>query len=257
MAKSDPQKKFDKKKAQAIKSLDKEFDKYKNTNRDLEYTYILSSFIELMSQRKHELFQISDINNPGGILKNAFINIVISDYDGLTRKGKYKNNILKNFLSNEYIELQKDHKQRYETGNLTKEYNYKPDFLSASNDQIIEILALNKSYDDYIAKLNDELRKLQAIKLNNIPERKTISPIKWLGSGKNLAELFIELKEKGWIEKFDYKTIITCFTQTGSINIYLKPGEKNEKNTYSRLYSPKYKRKFNEIKENPPKITCL
>lgn len=54
--------------------------------------------------------------------------------------------------------------------------------------------------------------------------KKSGNKIQWLGTQKELAELFVELKRKGWIENIENETIQDCFTESKSVPQYLKPG---------------------------------
>ncbi len=77
--------------------------------------------------------------------------------------------------------------------------------------------------------------------------------IQWLGNQKQLAELFIELQKKGWIGKFEYNAIRSCFTQTDHINQPLKPlqDKKTKEKTFGLVYTPHYSPVFFGIKDNP------
>lgn len=91
---------------------------------------------------------------------------------------------------------------------------------------------------------------------SEIKKKKNINPLKrinWLGTQKELAELFIELKKKGWIEKFEYDTIKNCFTESNTIHQVLKPGfdPDNYQRTYNQVYTSQYSPKFFGIKKNP------
>lgn len=88
---------------------------------------------------------------------------------------------------------------------------------------------------------------------------KPLEKIEWLGTQQELADLLIELKLKGWIDKFQNKTIKACFTQSNSIQEYLKPGTEKIKTTdgkikyednYEKAHTIKYKRKFFGILKN-------
>jgi len=100
-------------------------------------------------------------------------------------------------------------------------------------------------------------RKIEDFKLN-FPEfmpaakSKSLNKIQWLGNQKELAELFVELQRKGWIEKFENETIQDCFTESNSVPQYLKPGTdtKTGEHTFENLYTG-YSPQFYGIKENP------
>ena len=77
--------------------------------------------------------------------------------------------------------------------------------------------------------------------------------MEWKGTQKQLAELFVELQKKGWIEKIESNTIEQSFTNTKSIKQYLKPfvdKSQGYKSTYEKLYSKEYSPQFTSIKEN-------
>jgi hypothetical protein len=81
---------------------------------------------------------------------------------------------------------------------------------------------------------------------------KPTNKIQWLGSQKELAELFVELQKKGWIEKFENETIQDCFTESKSVPQYLKPGTdtKTGEQTFENLYNG-YVPQFMNMRENP------
>ena len=81
----------------------------------------------------------------------------------------------------------------------------------------------------------------------------SLTKMKWKGTQKELAELFLELQNKGWIEKHESKTIKESFTPSKSIHQYLKPTKSkitDYKATYENLFGPRYKRQFDTLKEN-------
>lgn len=60
--------------------------------------------------------------------------------------------------------------------------------------------------------------------------------IPWLGTQSALAALLVTLKEKGWIEDYKpYKTIINLFTNSKSIDQYLRPAEEDGKAQHERI----------------------
>jgi len=82
---------------------------------------------------------------------------------------------------------------------------------------------------------------------------KKVKRIEWLGSQKQLAELFIELKQKGWIDEHNADTLKACFTKTDTIQQVLKPAtdKKTKESTYEHVYTPGYKPMFYGIKKLP------
>ena len=82
---------------------------------------------------------------------------------------------------------------------------------------------------------------------------KPFDRMQWKGTQKQLAELFIELKKKGWIEDFEYEAIKNCFTKSNTIHQALKPTQdrKTKESTYEGVYSRNYTPLFYGIRENP------
>ncbi len=82
---------------------------------------------------------------------------------------------------------------------------------------------------------------------------KDTDKIEWLGNQKELAELFIELKRKGWIKKIENKKIKNAFTNSHSIQQVLKPAvdKKTLEPMYEQVYTADYTSKFDQIDENP------
>jgi hypothetical protein len=77
--------------------------------------------------------------------------------------------------------------------------------------------------------------------------------IEWLGTQKELGELFITLKQKGWIKDFTPKFIKNNFTKSDTIDQILKPSLNNEKGNYEGIYTKSYRPKYDTIRENPLK----
>lgn len=82
----------------------------------------------------------------------------------------------------------------------------------------------------------------------------TYDKIQWLGTQKQLAELFIELQKKGWIEGIKYDAIKKCFTKSNTINQVLKPSINSSNGydpEYDQVYTTNYSPSYYGIKENP------
>jgi hypothetical protein len=115
----------------------------------------------------------------------------------------------------------------------------------------------NLGYDrriQYISRLIGEANAAQftpAFQSHSENSRKLGNKIQWCGTQKELAELFVELKKKGWIEKIENDTIQDCFTESNSVPQYLKPATntKTGEDTYENLYTG-YSPQFYGIKEN-------
>ena len=75
--------------------------------------------------------------------------------------------------------------------------------------------------------------------------------MEWLGTQKQLAELFIELEKKGWIKEKDITLIKFSFTNSNTIDQVLKPTQDRhtKQSLYSGVYTPSYKPSFDAIKQ--------
>lgn len=115
--------------------------------------------------------------------------------------------------------------------------------------------AINQGYDlriQYLTRLIEEATPTQP---QTPPEvsRAAGNKIQWLGTQKELAELFIRLRAKGWIADFEPETIKDCFTNSNTIQQYLKPGEYTEDlgGTFEQVLTPEYSPKFHGVLPNP------
>lgn len=137
------------------------------------------------------------------------------------------------------------------SGNLRKEFLSNPSSAQHSLDEIYLFLEifyhtsveagldfklnpLSKIVDDWKSELEQNyphakfIAKSEMLKtLNNGSSSETENTgkrITWNGTQLDLAELFMELKIKGWIEAINVVAIKKCFTKTNSIQQPLKPG---------------------------------
>lgn len=122
----------------------------------------------------------------------------------------------------------------------------------------------------YIPFLKEEIKRIrqEEIKIARSPENSAIlKKLKWNGSQKNLAELILELQNKGWILeiqlndlKEQVNTICSLFdiTETQkkkdsnpiqSLYQILKGEKTNDKREYTKIYSQRYKKNFDTIKK--------
>lgn len=110
---------------------------------------------------------------------------------------------------------------------------------------------INKNYEMKINFCQFNIDKAQKELSPTPTQTKPLNRIQWNGNQKQLAELFIELKKKGWIEEFEYSVIKAAFTNSDSIHQYLKPAtdRKTKENLYEKVYTTNYKSKFNFIVE--------
>jgi len=113
----------------------------------------------------------------------------------------------------------------------------------------------------YLLQMEGDNRYLQFVILTynklqepktNLMETKEFEKIEWLGTQKQLAELFLELEKNKWIEKIDVTALKACFTKSNSIEQVLKPTQdtKTKEKLYEGVYSPKFKRSFDTVKPN-------
>ena len=77
--------------------------------------------------------------------------------------------------------------------------------------------------------------------------------IEWLGKQKELAELFIELKKKGWIQAIRAKVIQNCFTESNTIDQIIKPAYDKYEPEYEQVYTDRYTKQFENIRPNKKK----
>jgi len=130
--------------------------------------------------------------------------------------------------------------------------NYGKEYISQSL-KLHEIKCNNIACNHQI-NASTRLNKIR-YELNNInpQEQLNLNKIKWKGTQKQLAELFIELKQNRWIEEYEYDTMKACFTNSNSIQQVLKPttDTKTGGNDYDQVYTATYEPKFHGIKINP------
>ena len=117
----------------------------------------------------------------------------------------------------------------------------------------------NQGYDrriQYISRLIGDITPPQLAPIFQVAvdsPPKLSDKIQWLGTQKELAELFIRLRAKGWIADFEPDTIKECFTKSDSIQQILKPGEYTEDlgGTFEQVFTPEYVSKFHGVMPNP------
>jgi len=110
--------------------------------------------------------------------------------------------------------------------------------------------ALYLWYDKkYLLHLNELVNSLEnpPIAISDNSSEK----IGWLGTQAELAELSIELQNKGWIPKVTAGMIKSHFSNSDSIDQYLQPytDTKTGENLYTKIYGSRYKPKFSKIEK--------
>ena len=75
--------------------------------------------------------------------------------------------------------------------------------------------------------------------------------IEWQATQKELAELFLELKRKGFISEIPTKLIKQYFTKSNTIEQVLKPVQdpKTKDNSYEGIYTSAYRPRFDTIRQ--------
>ncbi len=117
-------------------------------------------------------------------------------------------------------------------------------------DAYIEIIVYNHSYRDYFQYLQ-ELYNQYSGKTYGVPK------FQWLGSQRDLAELFIDLDRKGYL-KLDTSKVQNFFTPSESVNQYFERKgdfiESENRFAYPRVYKTKEgnreKNRFDKILPN-------
>ena len=92
---------------------------------------------------------------------------------------------------------------------------------------------------------NSSPEKLDSIMIDDFEK------IEWLGTQKQLAELLIELKKKGWISEIDHYTIKKTFTNSDTIQQLFKGyyDATADEYVYDQIYTKRYRAKFRDIKK--------
>ena len=107
---------------------------------------------------------------------------------------------------------------------------------------------INKTYDNKTDEVEILLKicKKQHAEQEAPSKAKPTFQMQWKGTQKQLAELFVELKRKGWIEEFNYDAIKAAFTNSNTIHQVLKPGtdRKTKKEEYDQIYTSNYSPSF-------------
>jgi len=153
------------------------------------------------------------------------------------------------------IELNEFRKLKFQFEPLNK-IVYHPD--AAQNENMFKLdfdtakrlisQCLEDVYDETenIHQVSNKAPTLSIATKNNLPK------IKWQGTQKELGELFIELKRKGWLNEINPDLIQNYFSDSNTIKQVLKPhlDKATNENLYNEIYTKAYKPKFDAIKPN-------
>lgn len=127
----------------------------------------------------------------------------------------------------------------------------------ANRDETLRLISeregLSMMYDFWFQeKIKYEERTSYEYEKEDTEFVEQLEKIEWLGTQKELGELFIELKNKGWLAEIQKELIEKYFTKAETIKQVLKPhtDTKQNKNLYSAIYTKAYRPKFDTIKPN-------
>jgi hypothetical protein len=129
---------------------------------------------------------------------------------------------------------------------------YNPAFaqneLAFKNDLAIAMKVLSQCLEE----LRIDSLPISAIpQIQSEPVKKELRKISWKGTQKELAELFVELKNKGWISEIEPNLIQEYFKESKTIKQVLKPSKDKDGNAnYDGIYTKVYKPKFDSIRRN-------
>jgi len=145
-------------------------------------------------------------------------------------------------------------------------YKAKTDFLYFMLREQGELISKEKlqGFPDIISKriFTDIPNEIIGLEDSNDIKLDIEGKINWLGTQKELGELFVELLQKGWITEIDAKKIQALFSKSNTISQVIKPsqqiipdekGNKKLENQYEQIYTAKYQPKFDTIRKNPKK----
>ena len=119
---------------------------------------------------------------------------------------------------------------------------------------LVDPVSLQYEKDRISAGYNIRIRHFEKrLALATGRNRYRLNRIKWLGTQQELAELFIQLRAKGWIDEIEEEPIKECFEKTDTIPQILKPGKFDEKykGTFSQVFTKSYIRMFDDLRNNP------
>ena len=137
------------------------------------------------------------------------------------------------------------------------------EFSIAYEDAMQHVEAFNRGFETVKRMINQYIEDVQEENENTTPLLQTkidskeallqasSKKIKWMGTQKELGELFIELSRKGWIDEINSDLIQNYFSDSNTIKQVLKPSkDKNGMANYDGVYTKAYKPKFDLIRLN-------
>lgn len=193
--------------------------------------------------------------------KNDFIYKLLTEFDNDLSKLESEKKF-SNYVQFRLPKIKKEYKALFQIPSQKYRCTWGIEFLDKKEEELLKYIAKYNGYIDFIDCFKTFGKFLPYIDYKKQKEEKTKSlhqsfyveadsKIHWNGTQKELAELFIELYEKGWIDSLKHKTIQNCFTKSNTIYQILKPiqDNKTKEKTYEGVYTKRYKAQFSEIKE--------
>jgi hypothetical protein len=171
---------------------------------------------------------------------------IIKYYDN--KKEDYKENSCYYFIKEYFSVITSNY-----SGLISTVQKESEDPFSLTKADIIKLIARKEAYKKLRNEFYEEWKRATT---NNESEEilsdevNVLDQIEWLGTQKELAELFIELKRKGYIKDIKATLVKSFFTNANSIQQILKPATdpKTKADTYSGVYTSNYKSRFDSIK---------
>lgn len=134
---------------------------------------------------------------------------------------------------------------------------FSPDFSFniVNRDAVQHVVPFRNDFETAKKLIAQLIENIQQEREGNIPTflnttatntvNKSLPKIEWLGTQKQLGELFIELKGKGWIKDINTDLIQNYFSKSETIKQVLKPsndklGNANYDGVFTKAYKPKF-----------------
>ena len=245
---TDYQKLFYNTKAYKLSKLQKEYQEFAKENNNLKTSEIELRFESILYDQKSALYEdvISKNGNSRSIIENRFKKDIIEKFREISDNNPYKTEMINNFINHDVIQIKSYHLKRIEENIRLEDYRFDYEYIrTATNEDFIKLIANWTAYEEF----QTEIQAKPKISKSKISTEEIIQ-IEWQGDGKKLAELIIELKRKGWIKQWHKKTWKCSFTDTESLDDYLKPGPNKEtKSEYGNVFGPDYEPAFSDIKK--------
>ena len=223
-----------------------------NTTRAKIENDLFYKFFNLMNQHPEKIFQIVAFN-----LQNLD-NVSFAVFDERKEQGHAAITAL---LKHAYDGNKDSHKKEFKdlldsfksqgiqshalAGALSSKFeNYEHRFL-----YVLFYFYYEQQFLSFLSKKMTELNQPQP---NTEKAESIFEKYEWLGTQKQLAELFLELEGKKWVREKKPHLIKAYFTKSNTIEQVLKPTQdsKTKERMYLGIYTPNYRPSFDTIKLN-------